>query len=256
MPNPPNYTEFHRSITEELYSIKDRIRNLVQHWPTDGEHKEIAVKSLLRRHLPESVIVGRGFVVTQSESSTQIDILIVDANKPTLFKDGDLLIVTPDAVRAVVEVKTAQRGTKELTETFTKLSQIENICQKSTGRDSVFTGLFVFEGEHDDCEKILQGIAKSYSVTNRPINCVSYGKETFVRYWPRGTEINSAEQGSVWHGYKLPEVAPSYFLGNLIEWVGSGDVNSAGFAWFPAIGGKEQYRSHFLPPGGKPTVYW
>ena len=106
----PDYTSYHRSLTEELYSIKDRIRNLVKHWSTDGESKEVALRSLLRRHLPESVIVGRGFIVTPDTSSTQIDVLVVDANKPTLFKDGDLLIVTPDAVLGVIEVKTQLRS--------------------------------------------------------------------------------------------------------------------------------------------------
>ena len=54
MPEAPDYSAYHRSLTEELYSLKDRIRNLVSHWPTDGEHKEVALRSVLRRHLPQS----------------------------------------------------------------------------------------------------------------------------------------------------------------------------------------------------------
>ena len=106
----PDYTSYHKSLTDELYSIKDRIRNLVKHWPTDGESKEAVLRSLLRKLLPESVIVGRGFIVASDRSSTQIDVLIVDARKPTLFRDGDLLIVTPDAVLGVIEVKTRLRS--------------------------------------------------------------------------------------------------------------------------------------------------
>lgn len=83
---PPDYESFHRSVTQDLYSIKDGIRNLIAHWPTDGESKEVALRTVLRRHLPTSVIVGRGFIVTRDQSSTQVDILIVDANKPTLFQ--------------------------------------------------------------------------------------------------------------------------------------------------------------------------
>jgi hypothetical protein len=89
-PHQPDFKAYHRSVSDELYSVKNRIRNLVRHWGTDGEAKEVALRSVLRRHLPESVIVGRGFVVTPEASSTQIDILVVDASKPTLFKDGDL----------------------------------------------------------------------------------------------------------------------------------------------------------------------
>lgn len=134
---PPNFESFHRSVTEELYSIKDRIRNLVNHWPTDGESKEVALRSVLRRHLPSSAIVGRGFIVTELQSSTQIDILIVDSNKPTLFREGDLLIVTPDAVLGVIEVKTELRSRQDMEDALIKLSRIEEICRDSTGHDSV-----------------------------------------------------------------------------------------------------------------------
>ena len=142
----PDFTSFHKSFSDELYSVKDRIRSLVYHWATDGESKEVALRSVLRRHLPESVIVGRGFIVTSSESSTQIDILIIDASKPTLFKDGDLLIVTPDAVRGVIEVKTVLRSRTQVAEAVTKLSRIEELCRDVTREDSIWTGLFIFEG--------------------------------------------------------------------------------------------------------------
>src|SRR5262245_16534154 len=100
----PDFLSYHKSLTDELHSLKNRIRDIVRHWPTDGEQKEVALRTVLRRHLPESIIVGRGFIVTRDQASTQIDLLIVDGNAPTLFKDGDLMIVTPDAVRAIIEV--------------------------------------------------------------------------------------------------------------------------------------------------------
>ena len=64
----PDYTKYHLSVTEELYSVKDRIRNLVTHWGVDGESKEVALRSVMRRHLPQSVIVGRGFFVGPNSS--------------------------------------------------------------------------------------------------------------------------------------------------------------------------------------------
>lgn len=250
----PDFTSFHRSVSEELYSLKDRIRNLVRHWPTDGEAKEVALRSVLRRHLPSSVVVGRGFVVTSERSSTQVDILIVDAAKPTLFKDGDLLIVTPDAVRGAIEVKTELRSRAEVAAALTKLSEVEDLCRDSTGRDLVWTGLFIFNGGEDVAPRLLGGLADAYAQTGRKVNCISAGKGVFTRYWDRGADVNSAERGPVWHAYSLPEVAPSYFMGNLIDSIGSVDNSTAGFAWFPMIGGKERYRSHFLPIGQRDAV--
>lgn len=245
----PDYASFHKSLTEELYSVKDRIRNLVSHWPTDGEHKEVALRSVLCRHLPTSVIVGRGFIVTKNKSSTQIDILVVDAAKPTLFREGDLLIVTPDAVRAVIEVKTELNNVTVVTEAIEKLTKIESMCHEFTNRDSVWTGLFSFNEEEIEHKKLLGAIAKAYDSTKRHINCVSCGKNNFVRYWPRGAVVGSKVPGPVWHSYELPHIAPSYFMGNLIDAISSVDHSSASFAWFPVIGGKEQHRKFYLPLG-------
>ncbi|WP_201210366.1 DUF6602 domain-containing protein [Rhodocyclus purpureus] len=245
----PDFGSFHRSVTEELYSLKDRIRNLVSHWLTDGESKEVALRSVLRRHLPTSVTIGRGFIVTPTESSTQVDILIVDSNKPTLFREGDLLIVTPDAVIGVIEVKTKLIGKRPMTDTLEKLSKIEDLCRDSTGGGSVWTGLFVFEGNDSLQERLLGAVGEAYESTRCPVNCISCGKDLFVRYWARGEDINSYEKGAVWHSYVLSGVAPSYFMGNLIDSISSVDHSTAGFAWFPMLGGKEQHRKFYLPLG-------
>ena len=245
----PNFAAFHRSVSLELYSVKDRIRNLVRHWGTDGEYKEVALRSVLRRHLPASVIVGRGFIVTPNSSSTQIDILIVDASKPTLFKDGDLLIVTPDAVRGIIEVKTELRTRTAVADALKKLSEIEDMCPAATGRDGVWTGLFIFNGATDIAPRLLGGLADAHAETTRKVNCISAGKDVFVRYWDRGADVNSPERGPVWHAYLLEEMSPSYFMGNLIDWIGSVDNSTASFAWFPMLGGKEQHLTHYLQLG-------
>ncbi len=90
----PNYLEYHKSLTDELYGLKDESGILLKHWTTDGEYKEAALRTVLRRHLPSSLVVGRGFIVTEQSSSTQIDLLIADGSKPTLFREGDLMFVT------------------------------------------------------------------------------------------------------------------------------------------------------------------
>ncbi len=104
---------YHKSITSELDSVKNRIRNLVSHRLTDGEWKEAALRAVLRRHLPEGSFVGRGFVVGREYSSTQIDLFVLRPEKPMLFRDGDFAIVTPDAPGAIVEVNTRLRGESE-----------------------------------------------------------------------------------------------------------------------------------------------
>ena len=91
-----------------MQSLKNRIRNFISdaHWQTDGEWKESILRSVLRRYLPNTTGIGKGFIITKEGPSTQIDILIYDATKPILFKDGDFILVTPDATLGIIEVKT------------------------------------------------------------------------------------------------------------------------------------------------------
>jgi hypothetical protein len=247
----PDFLAYHRSLTDEIYSLKNRIRNLASHWGTDGEYKEVALRNILRRHVPESTLVGRGFIVTPYSTSTQIDVLVVDRDKPTLFKDGDLIFVTPDAVRAIIEVKTALEGPHAMAEALTKLSENEERCRDVKGIKEIWTGLFVYEGNSSRHENLLRALGQAYQATKLPVNCVSYGKEIFVRYWERGSVVESDEKGPVWHSYDLKDVAPAYFIGNLVDSISSVDRETSSFAWFPILEGKETRRQFYLPQGEK-----
>src|SRR3990172_956635 len=125
-----NNDKYFQSLTLELNSLKDRVRNFIgdHHWLTDGEWKESVLRTVLRRHLPQSIGLGKGFVLKQNgEPSTQIDILLYDVSKPILYREGDLVIVSPDAAIGAIEVKTKLRNA-EIGEAFNKLADIaENV---------------------------------------------------------------------------------------------------------------------------------
>lgn len=159
------------------------------------------------------------------------------------------MIVTPDAVVGVIEVKTELRNRAQMADTLQKLARIEDLCRDSTGVDSVWTGLFIFNGDTSLQERLLGAVGDAYQSTRRPVNCVSCGADSFVRFWSRGADVNSLERGPVWHSYTLLGVAPSYFMGNLIDFISSVDRSTAEYAWFPMLGGKEQYRKYYLPQG-------
>ena len=127
----PDFLAYHRSLAAELNAVKDRVRYLIRHWPTDGSFKESILRSVLKRHLPESVFIGTGFIATATDCSKQIDVLIVDKDHPRLFWDGELIIVTPEAVRAVIEVKTGLDGPQRSTTLMTTLASNKKICAKA-----------------------------------------------------------------------------------------------------------------------------
>ena len=46
--------KFYESVTAELMSVKDRVRNLIgnAHWLSDGRYKEAILKTIIGRFLP------------------------------------------------------------------------------------------------------------------------------------------------------------------------------------------------------------
>jgi hypothetical protein len=245
-----NLVAFHESIAAELNATQNRVRNLIgsNHWPSDGEHKEAILRKILRNHIPLFYHVGRGFVRFKEEASKQIDILVTDEQHPTLFRDGDLKIVTPDAVRAIIEVKTKQNAT-EISDTINKLSeQLGKINSSNNNLYDCWGGLFVFDEGDLEEKKILKEIAISAKKFNKgEIDCIAIGPNIFIKYWKNGRAINSKVNGNVYHSYDLQNLSFSYFIGNLVtshlNWERS--INSQ-YAWFPVERGKESKRSMYI----------
>jgi len=113
---------------ESLTAKVDLLGRLLgdSHYPSLGQYKERLLADAIRDFLPRTVEVGTGFVMfphadtdppgggeshdplNQSafSMSPQCDILIYDVAKhPAIFRDRDFVIIRPEAVRAVIEVK-------------------------------------------------------------------------------------------------------------------------------------------------------
>ena len=102
----PHYKHYRESISNELISIKDRVRDFVTHFPEDGRYKEIILKNVLLKHLPKTVSIGTGFVMCENHRPTsQIDIIIYDNRIPPLFQVDDFVIVVKESVLGIIEVK-------------------------------------------------------------------------------------------------------------------------------------------------------
>lgn len=236
----PNYLKYHKSLTNELHSLKDRIRDLTEHWVTDGEYKEAALRAVLRRHLPSSLIIGRGFVVTPDRTSTQIDLMIVDGSKPTLFRDGDLMFVTPDCVKAIIEVKTSLPTLPDLENACVKLARNGQLCQEYTDRVP-WLGVFSYEGALQSPEKLVDALSNAGNTTAIMIDCVAYGRDRLVRLWyPTQIDNNEEElEDGLWRVYEVKDVASSYFIGHLLDSLSTLDRRSSSFAWYPLENGTQ-----------------
>jgi hypothetical protein len=231
---------YHKSTTKELLALTDKVRDLITHWGEDGRYKEAVLKNVIRRFLPEKFMIGTGFVIRQTanrgdhESSRQIDLIIYDNASPVLFKEGDFVILTPDAVRGIIEVKANLLN-----------QNLENIINAANEN-----GAFIFNGKTDKNQKFFNGVfsyagredgfnvdtfsnnfkAGELGFTNLDnykkfkVNHVSINKNWFVKFWPDDANPHSI--------YNVEDLSFSFFISNLIDAVSNKSVRKNNFIWY------------------------
>jgi len=218
-----------------MTGLRDRVRHFIEgsHWLTDGEWKESVLRHFLRRSLPRTIEVGRGFVVSPKGASRQIDVLVFDAAKPILFRDGDLVFVTPDAVVAIIEVKT-RLDSSNYTECLDKISS--NLDFLSMHRRT-YMGLFAYESTLTTATALtgLQSLSKGHG--RRVIDIVCLGHSHFVRFcYLDPVKIGMPSQK--WHSYRVANLAYGYFIHNCVELTNPQSVAENNAVWYP-VEGKE-----------------
>jgi len=227
-----NIERYFRSLGSEVDALKSRVRDLKDstQWLTDGEWKESVLRNVLRRNLPDSVGVGNGFVVAGDQSSHQLDILVYDRSAPVLFRDGNLVFVTPDAVRGIIEVKSTVTVSTFRTAVRKLARAIELV--RLHPNSSAFAGLFCYEDGDPDSSRYLQAVVESCSNWNRRLDFASIGQSYFLRYWNEDPETGRQMIQS-WHSYDLPQMSVGYFVNNVVDAVAPHSVGRNRFVWFP-----------------------
>lgn len=230
--------EYFRSLSDECDTLKNRVRLLIDaaHWPTDGEWKESVLRSMVRRSAPQSVTVGRGFVVSQDRCSSQIDLLVYDNTLPVIYKDGDLVFITPSSCRAIVEVKTSV-SLSEFGEAATKLGDNAEFVRRRALGHPLFVGIFSYGVptiRRDHTLAALQRAAAGNS--SRLVDHACLGPSKFIKYWqhdPTATGRAATRTYNAWHLYNLERMAPGYFIHNLLVNVCRGVAAQREDTWFP-----------------------
>jgi len=233
---------YFRSLTAEITALKDRIRNFIgeAHWLSDGLWKESVIRAILRRYLPGAAGVGTGFVITDMGPTTQIDILIYDLTKPVLFRDGDFVIVTADATLGLIEVKTKIQKS-EIEERCRKIFSAAKLVRSQPTVTRPFVGVISIEDTEVTADEMLNPIFNVAGFAGgSDFNCLCLGSSYFVRYWDC-SPTNPRRPINRWHAYKIPEMAPAYFIHNVIESLFPQSVNENNRMWYP-LEGKEPYR--------------
>jgi hypothetical protein len=233
--------EYHKSTAKELLAIKDRVRNLVNHWGEDGRHQEAVIKTMIQRFLPEKFKIGSGFIVRQTmlrgdhESSNQIDLIIYDTSYPVLFKDNDFVILTADSVLGIIEVK-ANATNQGLNHIVKKANENGKFIFDARVNKSkpLFNGIFSYESKVNNVDTITNHIKNSWEELGEDcqffnVNHISLNQNWFYKFW--GHEfIDGAPPHYL---YKINELSFSFFISNLIEWISGPSVIENSNLWFP-----------------------
>jgi hypothetical protein len=224
-----NVTQYYRSLTVEMDSLKHRVRNFIhdKHWLTDGEWKESVLRLMIGRNLPDTVRIGRGFVLTAAGPTTQCDVLLYRAECPVLFRDGDLAFVTPDAVLGIIEVK-ARVDRRTLRASLEKFKKIG--IKLGTYRKDCFFGLFAYDNAIHD-QLTLAELREHCRELSHVVDLLNLGDSTFVKWWNVGP--NGETDYMHWHSYRLAAMSAGYFISNVIAAVSPESVDRNGTFWFP-----------------------
>jgi len=119
-----------------IKQAKEFIKN---HNPSLGVINEEILRKFLKDHLPKWIEVAQGFILSKDGTlSTQCDIIIYNSNfYAPLYRVNDLIIVPPESVIHVIEVKT-KINKKILHEQFPKFKTIKTLCPNAN------TSIFIF----------------------------------------------------------------------------------------------------------------
>ncbi len=102
------YEGYFEQIDEEFLLMNKKLKNLVRNRTALGLENESILREFLKNYIPKHYSVGHGFIFkNHDEISNQCDILIYDSSFfPPLFKQGDFVVLSPESVMSVIEVKT------------------------------------------------------------------------------------------------------------------------------------------------------
>jgi hypothetical protein len=226
-----NLEDFHKSINSEMQAIKNRVRNLIgnAHWGEEGRFKEAILINMISKFLPSDLSIGTGFVIKKDEddkllTTSQIDLIIYKNTYPTFFKEGNFLILNPEPVVGIIEVKTRIRRSSEnslkkiLDKSFKNASLIITGKKYGHNETSFFNGIFSYKSDIswdiglNEYKNHLTEIDENEDVT---INIL--GSNPLVNHICIDENIFLKTQTNELLAFEFDKLAPSYFISNLLD---------------------------------------
>ena len=120
--------QYYRKIQDKVLVQRDIIKSLVKDQRVIGDYYEAIIRDVIRENVAEAFAVGRGVVLSkEGKTSSECDIIIYSAAEyGPLFKSGEIVVISPDAVRCVVEVK-GTLNNRHLSNALKNLSSVNEL---------------------------------------------------------------------------------------------------------------------------------
>ena len=99
--------QYYRMVQEKVLVQRDIIRSLLKDPQIIGDYYEAIIRDAVRESISESFAVRRGVILSETgPSSRECDIVVYSAAEyGPLFLSGDIVVVNPEAVRCIIQVK-------------------------------------------------------------------------------------------------------------------------------------------------------
>lgn len=151
------YEGYFEQINEEFRLMNKKLKNLVRNRTALGLENESILREFLKNYVPKHYSVGHGFIFkNHNEISNQCDILVYDSSFfPPLFKQGDFVVLSPESVMNVIEVKTEIKPGKSFLD-----NSIENIRSVRKLNSRISGLIFGFSGSSP--VTIMNGLTEYY----------------------------------------------------------------------------------------------
>jgi len=130
---------YYKNVQEKLMVQRDIIRSLLKDPQIIGDYYEAIIRDAIRESIPESFAVRRGVILSDTgETSRECDIIVYSAAEyGPLFLSENIVVVNPDAVRIVIQVK----GTLNVENLKDAIENLETVNRLRPGIWKLVVGL-------------------------------------------------------------------------------------------------------------------
>lgn len=99
--------QYYRNVQKKILVQRDIIRSLLKDPKVIGDYYEAIIMDAVRESISEYFAARRGVILAENgQASRECDIIVYSAAEyGPLFLSGDMVVINPEAVRCVIQVK-------------------------------------------------------------------------------------------------------------------------------------------------------